>query len=115
MRQAAGILMVASGMFLFIVMVSSVPHYNIDFYGLGFNLLLLIPILFILAAGVFCLTRKYWKVCYASALVTLVIMLVWLISNAANSIGLAWVVSVVGTLPIIFVTLTKKEWQEIQS
>jgi len=115
MRQAAGILMVASGMFLFVVMVSSVPHYNVDSYGLGFNLLLLIPTLFILAAGVFCLTRKYWKVCYASALVTLVIMLVWLISNAADSIGLAWVVSVVGTLPIVFVTLGKKEWQEIQS
>ena len=114
MRKAAGILMVAFGLFLFIVMVSDVRHYDVDVYGLVFSLLLLIPTVFILTAGVFCLTRKYWKVCYASALVTLVIMIVWLTSHAADSISLAWVVSVVGTLPIIFVSLTKKEWQEIQ-
>jgi len=115
MRKAAGILMVAFGMFLFVIMVSSVPHYNIDFYGLGFSLLLLIPTLFNLTAGIFCLESRYWKVCYASALVILVIMLVWVIGNAADSIGLAWVVSIVGTLPIIFVSLAKKEWQKSQS
>ena len=114
MRIAAGILMVAFGLFLFTVMVSSVPHYNVDFYGLGFSLLLLIPTLFILTAGVFCLERKYWKLCYASALVTLVIMIVWLISHAADSVGLAWVFSAVGTLPIVFISLMKKEWQETQ-
>jgi hypothetical protein len=114
MRQAAGILMVAFALFLLIDGVFSVSHYGIDVYDLAFSLLLLIPTVFILTAGVFCLTRKYWKICYASALVTLVIMMVWLVGHAADSIALAWVVSVVGTLPIIFVSLTKREWQEIQ-
>src|SRR3972149_10358426 len=104
MRKAAGILMVAFGLFLFIVMVSDVRHYDVDVYGLVFSLLLLIPTVFILTAGVFCLMRKYWKECYASALVTLVIMIVWLTSHAADSISLAWVVSVVVNSPVMLLS-----------
>jgi hypothetical protein len=114
MRQAAGILMVAFGLFLLITVISDLNRYDFDVYGLVFSLLLIIPAAFIITAGVFCLERKYWKVCFASALVTLLIMIVWLTGHAAGSIWLAWVVSVVGTFPIIFVCLTKREWQEIQ-
>jgi hypothetical protein len=114
MRQAAGILMVAFGLFLLVTVVSGLSGQDVDRYDLAFSLLLIIPAAFIITAGVFCLKRKYWKVCFASALVTLLIMIMWLTGHAADSIWLAWVVSMVGTLPIIFVCLTKEEWQEIQ-
>jgi hypothetical protein len=113
-RQAAGILMVAFGLFLLIAVVSGLSDYGVDVYGLAFSLLLIIPSAFVLTGGVFCLKRKYWKVCFASAVVTLLIMIMWLTGHGADSIWLAWVVSMVGTFPIIFVCLTKKEWGEIQ-
>jgi hypothetical protein len=103
--------MVAASMFLFIVRVG---HYGASIFDLVVSLLLLIPTIFILIAGVFCLTRRYWKVCYASGFVTLIVMIAWATSYAADSIGLAWAVAVVGTLPIIFVSLAKKEWQEVK-
>ena len=114
MRQAAGILMVAFGLFLFIVMVSEVRQYGVSAYDLAFYALLIIPAAFIFTGGVLCLKREYWKVCFASAVVTVVIMILWLIGHGVDSILLAWIVSMVGTFPIIFVLLTKKEWQEIQ-
>lgn len=114
MRKAAGILMVAFALFLLITMISDLNRFGFSVYQLAFSLLLIIPAAFVFTGGVFCLTRRYWKVCYPSALITLLIMFVWLIGHAADSIWLAWVVSMVGTLPIIFVTLTKKEWQETQ-
>jgi len=115
MRQAAGILMVAFALFLLIDGVFSVSHYGLGFYELALSLLLIIPAAFIFAGGVFCLERKYRRVCLASASLAAFIMIVWLTGYAAVSVALAWVVSIVGTLPIIFVSLTKKEWQEIQA
>jgi len=114
MRTAAGILMVAFALFLLIDAVSSVSHYGVDVYDVALSLLLIIPGAFIFAGGVFCLERKYRRVCLASASLAALIMILWLAGHAAGSIWLAWVVSMVGTLPIILVCLTKKEWQGIQ-
>jgi uncharacterized membrane protein YjjP (DUF1212 family) len=113
MRQAAGILMVAIALLLLITVISDVNRFGFSIYQLVFSLLLIIPAAFIFAGGVFCLMRRNWRVCYPSAVVTLLIMIAWLPSHAADSIGLAWVVSIVGTLPIILVSLAKKEWKEI--
>jgi hypothetical protein len=114
MRTAAGILMVAFALFLLIDGVFSVSRYGIDVYDLALSLLLIIPAAFVFAGGVFCLQRKYRRVCLASASLAALIMILWLAGHAAGSIWLAWVVSMVGTFPIIFVCLTKKEWQGIQ-
>jgi hypothetical protein len=112
MRIAAGILMVAFALFMLTDVFSGANLYDLNLYGLALSLLLIIPAAFIVTGGVFCLERKYWRVCFASALVTVVIMIAWWI-NQADSM-LAWVVSMVGTFPIIFVLLKKREWQEIQ-
>jgi hypothetical protein len=105
--------MVAFALFLLIDGVFSVSHYGMDVYELAFSLLLIVPTAFVFAGGVLCLERKYWKVCLASASLAAFIMILWLTGHAAGSIWLAWVVSMVGTFPIIFVCLTKREWQEI--
>ena len=114
MRKAAGILMVAFALLLIITVISDLNRFGFGGYELVFSLLPIIPAGFIFTGGVFCLMRRHWKVCYPSAVVALLIMIVWLIGHAADSIWLAWVVSMVGTLPIIFVYLTKKEWEETQ-
>lgn len=62
MRQAAGILMVAFGLFLLITAISDLNRYDFGVNSLAFSLLLIIPAAFIITAGVFCLERKYWKV-----------------------------------------------------
>jgi len=116
MRQAAGILMVAFALFM-VRDVSSVLSFMAflwPFYGLGLGLLvvLLAAAAFVIVGGVFCLARRYWKVCLASAVVTVIIMiLLWI--NERDSV-LAWIVSMVGTFPIVFVLLARKDWQKTQ-
>ena len=114
MRQAAGILMVAFALLLAITAISDLNRFGFGIYQLVSSLLLIILAAFIFTGGVFCLMRTHWRVCYPSAVITLLIMIVWLPRHAADSIWLAWVVSIVGTLPIIFTSLPKKEWQQTQ-
>ena len=119
MRIAAGILMILYGVKTIGIYVSSIFLYEWDFRGDYFDLALflisIIAAVFFITGGVFCLKMKYWKLCFASALVTLLIMIMWLTGYVTDSIWSAWVVSMVGTFPIIFVCLTKKEWQEISA
>jgi hypothetical protein len=112
MRIAAAILMVAFALFMLTDVYSGGNLYGLNLHYFALSLLLILPAAFIVTGGVFCLQRKYWKVCFASALVTVVIMIVWWISQADSV--LAWIVSMVGTFPIIFVLLKKSEWQEVQ-
>jgi len=104
--------MVAFALFMLTDVYSGANLYGLNLHELALSLFLILPAAFIVTGGVFCLQRKYWKVCFASSLVTVVIMITWWISQADSM--LAWVVSMVGTFPIIFVLLTKKEWQVIQ-
>jgi hypothetical protein len=112
MRKAAGVLMVAFALFMLSDAYSGLTHYGLYFYDLTLRLLLIIPAAFIVAGGVFCLERKYWKVCFASALVTVISMVVWWISQTDSM--LAWIGSMLGTFPIILVLVRKNEWQETQ-
>jgi hypothetical protein len=113
MRKAAGILMVAFALFMLADSFSGLPHFGLYFYEVALRLLVIIPAAFVVTGGVFCLARKYWKVCFASTVVTAVIMVIWWIGQT-DSI-LAWVGSMLGTFPIIFVLLKKTEWQAIRA
>jgi len=115
MRQAAGIMLIIFGMFLLNTVISALSGSAIQVVDIIFNLFITISAALFITGGIFCLMKKYRKVCFASALVTLLIMIAWLTGHAADSIWLAWVVSIVGTLPIIFVCLAKKEWQKSQA
>jgi hypothetical protein len=113
MKKTAGILMIAFALFMLADAFSGLPRYGVLLSDFVLALLLTIPAAFIVSGGVFCLARKYWKVCLASTVVTVVIMVVWWIGQT-DSI-LAWIGSMLGTFPIIFVLLKKNEWQETQS
>ena len=115
MRQAAGIMLIIFGMFLLNTVVYALRGYDIPVYQIVFNLLMIISVAFLIAGGVFCLQKKYWKACLASAWLAVFIMLVSSIGSLPPGLGwLSWVFSILGTLSIVFVYLTKQEWKEIQ-
>ena len=115
MRQAAGIMLIIFGMFLLNTVVSALRGYGIHVYEIVSNLLMIIPVAFLITGGIFCLMKKYWRVCLASAWLAVFIMIVSLTGSPPYGLGwLSWVFSILGTLSIIFVYLTKIEWHEIQ-
>ena len=112
MRKAAGIMLIIFGMFLLIGFVSVLIDYGS--YNLAFDLFTIIASVFIVTGGVFCLMRKVWGLCFASTLVALLFMIFWLMGSFLAETWLTWLVSIMGTLPIIFVCVRKREWQESQ-
>ena len=126
MRIAAGILMIMYGVKTIGIYISSIFLYGWDFRGDYFDLALFLisiiaPVLFI-TGGVFCLKRKYWKLCFASSLCLSVFVFFDAMPTfylleflnmpywGVGSLLLPW-----GILPIIFVCVRKSEWQEISA
>ena len=113
MRQAAGIMLIIFGMFLLNTVISVLSDFGV--YEYAIDLIMIIPAAFLVTGGIFCLRKKYWRVCFASAWLAVFIMVMWLTGSPPYALDwLSWVFSILGTLPIIFVYLTKKEWKEIQ-
>ena len=112
MRKAAGILLTVMGMVLLISFVYVLIDYG--GYGPAFDLFSIIASVFIVTGGVFCIMRKVWGLCFASALVALLFVIFWLMGSVLAIAWLTWLISIMGTLPIIFVCITKKEWKTIQ-
>lgn len=117
MRKAAGIVMIIFGMtavgiyFEFAKYNVAPPQY------LAATLLTIFAVVPIITGGVFCLKRKYWKLCFALSLWLLIFMILFLLSSPSPTtlIGtrLLWVPCLfipMGILPQIFVLLRKSEW-----
>jgi hypothetical protein len=134
MRKAAGIILIVLGAVILagtIITVSAL----VRFMSYGFVSTMLSAILsgiayggLLLAGGVFCLKRGYWGLCLVSALFVfvhtiprMVAMLPYPYGSLGASVGATlgyitfwedWIL-IVGTLiATIFISLTKKEWQE---
>jgi membrane protease YdiL (CAAX protease family) len=138
MRIAAGILMIILGTITgtFVAFVEVLLGWGDGSMNYAsFILFAIIPAVFVIPGGVFCLKRKYWKLCFTSSLLLLFIDLYLFIAFnfyyrptiPVNTYPimipdtsrflisfLIWFVSLSGILPIIFVCLRKREWQEIQ-
>jgi len=133
MRKAAGILMIILGIIMgtFVALVElTVGEGNMNYAR--FILFPIISAVFVITGGVFCLKRKYWILCFTSSLVLLLLDLYLFLAfnfryppfpfnypppNATFSplSFLDWVFTLSGILPIIFVCLRKREWQEISA
>jgi len=107
MRKAAGIIMIILG----VTMMGIFVHRGIQgYYHLTFNLLMGFLHVFVITGGVFCLMRKYWTVCFISSL---------LLAFSANLLWalffghLIYLFIAGGVIPLIFVCLRKREWQEV--
>jgi len=124
MRIAAGILMILYGvgtLFVYVgALITHVSIFDFDPFAISpFTILFMITAVFIVTGGVFCLTRKYWKLCFASALLA-VLMMIFLMPGVFWSWGFPlsapawwmWSLIITGALPIIFVCIKKREWLE---
>lgn len=115
MRKAAGILLIIFGVFLVAGEIRTLEILIVYWHRTQFFPLSLLHIVFaaiIVAGGILCITRRYWGLCLASALLVLYMVISWLISGY-KLLDLELVLPIVlGVLPIILVCTRRKEWQE---
>ena len=126
MRIAAGIILIIYGaVSLCFYGPFLIIHLHL-FGGDPFPILLMISAPFIITGGVFCLRRKYWKICFASSIILLLFMIFDVLFRFPYTCWLhpsnlehPWV-SIATTipwaiLPLIFVCRRESEWQEISA
>ena len=124
MRIAAGILMIIYGVKAIGSLVGFLSEegfyvFYAHGYTLALNLIVIITAVFFTIGGVFCLKRKYWKICFASSICLLLFMVydlhllfpvMFIAINIPSwvhmTLALPW-----GIIPQIFICLRKSEWQ----
>ena len=130
MRKAAGIILIIYGAvpwLIFVPVILTHPHLPSDPVFV-FDISFIISNPFIVTGGVFCLKRKYWKLCFVSALLAVFMMIYWIyvftggfsLPPSDFTLFLAWyvlllIIIIAGVLPLIFVCIRKREWQEISA
>jgi len=112
MRIAAGIMLIILSVFGLrgLLFLLSDVVFNIVWYS--------VPVVFFVTGGVFCLRKKYWRVCLASASFA-IFMAIFSVVEPSVVLGrfvmpwVAWIVVIGAVISTIFISLSKKEWQEI--
>jgi len=136
MRKAAGIILITSGvlficdliLILFVLEIMfgilSFLSFLIHVPGFVFFLGLFVVAAFSITGGIFCLRRKYWRVCLASASFAVFYLVFFLVlspfpwvSSWSHPIYIStrwpiWVMLVAAVISVIFILRTKKEWEE---
>jgi len=121
MRKGAGILLIVLGavaLSLFIANVSGLvtpPSEYIPAPPAYVYIIIATIGVFSIIGGVFCLRRKCWGLCFTSSLFLHILMTLLIFSTLLFSWMFAlWLALIpVWILPLIFICLRKKEWQEI--
>ena len=124
MRKAAGIILIILGMAaisLFIVYVSGLITHPIEFVSpppdYVYIIIATLAVFFIIG-GVFCLKRKYWRLCFTSSLFLHIFMTLLIFSTLLffSWMTFLWMSLIpVWILPLIFICLRKSEWSESQA
>jgi hypothetical protein len=128
MRKAAGIILIVLVVFGLVALIIDVRALS----GLGIRSSSLVSMLwglvysrivwggFLVAAGVLCLKRKYWGLCLAVPLFGLLIPIPSVVQPllrgnlSVSATWDTWILVVGALISTIFISLTKKEWQENQ-
>jgi hypothetical protein len=128
MRKAAGIIVIISGISGLIGAVLVLSNSGAYISGLFAILFRIACGAILVAGGLFCLRRKYWGACLASALLALGIgisstidMLRYMQHNRGGppwegGISLTWGIWILllgAVISTIFISLRRKEWEEI--
>ena len=112
MRKAAGIMLIILGTYVLVVEIIPLIRGGIPFYPPD-----VLPIVlgaFIATGGIFCIRKRYWGLCLASAIAAVLTGYRWLI--AGEGWTPEWVIMpILGTLPIIFVCGRRKEWKAVSA
>jgi hypothetical protein len=123
MRIAAGIILIILGISRLIGWIIGLSSYEIHILSRSFMLWGIVywAIVFggfLVAAGVLCLKRKYWGLCLATALFALLSGISPVVEPLLSGHLLMdwrdWILVVGALISTIFISLTKKEWQENQ-
>jgi hypothetical protein len=130
MRKAAGIMLIISGVVGLVGLVMTLNTSNIYVELLSYLHLILWRIgsgAFLVIGGVFCLRRRYWGACLATALVSLFIGIsstidyVRYIETNMRPLGRIsmtwgiWILLLGAVISTIFIIRRKKEWQQSQA
>jgi hypothetical protein len=131
MRKAAGTILIIAGVFGLIGLVIGLTGIYVELLRyIHLILWRIVSITLLVAGGVFCLRRRYWRECLATALLALFIGLPSTIGMiryiTASRAGLfsgggmsltwgAWILLLAGVISTIFVCLRKSEWWKSQA
>jgi len=106
-----------------ILNILSYLSFLIPVSGFVFFLGLVVAAAFDITGGIFCLRRKYWRVCLASASFAVFFLVFYLVlspfpwlsswSDYISTVWPIWVMLVAEVIAVIFILRTKKEWQEV--
>ena len=129
MRTAAGIILIILGIVGLIGLVMSLSGIYVELLRYAYLILWRIGSAALLViGGVFCLKRKYWGPCLASALLALFIgisstidYLRYITTDRMGPVGPIsmtwgiWILLLGAVISTIFISLKKKEWQKSQA
>ena len=113
MRKAAGIILIILGLWLlFFSFLVIVIERSINTYTLV-SILWMVCSAFLVAGGILCLKKKYLELCWGSAFLAAFFYIGTLVVSFTGWTWLNWICAILGTIPIIFVSLRNSEWKEI--
>ena len=116
MRKAAGILMIIPGAYFVVGSVVLLIQHAIHTDEVGFYMFLMICGAFMLTGGILCVKKKYWRLCLASASLAIIVGMYMRLAGPSNSIDLVeFLLFAFGSLSIIFVYVTRKEWKVVSA
>lgn len=124
MRKAAGIVLIIFGAWAVISLVRLLTGLVNTFSFIPVSMVPTIllqsaPIAFFIIGGVFCLRRKHWRVCLASAsfgaLIGIFVVVTVSVGRAiyTGEGWVPWVATTAAVISVIFISRTRKEWLEI--
>jgi len=96
----------------YVLVVEIIPLIGIGFPFFPPYVLPIVLGAFTATGGIFCIMKRYWGLCLASALVAVVIGYGSLIA-AESRTPEPIIIAILGILPIIFVCIRRKEWKEV--
>ena len=137
MRKAAGIILVALGVWFLLGLIVLGVVFGIGIFLAPFGpmtvqgiimgvhvIVVVVSAAFHITGGILCLRRKCWRVCLASASFAVLYWVfysggslfgrgAWLLSGNILMSVITWVMLVAAVIAVIFIVRTKKEWQDI--
>ena len=124
MRKAAGIILIILGVVVLVelIYVSAMSGFNIPSSYFLSRLWMLVSRVIVyggllVAGGVLCFKRRYWGLCLVSALLTLFFKIIPVVEGLLRGhlYGTwgTWILIPGALIATIFISRTRKEWQEI--
>jgi hypothetical protein len=115
MRIAAGIILITLGVLSLRGLIIHVSEL-VDIPALIFSI---VQVVFFITGGIFCLTRRYWRICLASASFVALFGIFFVVTVSLGRViylgegWRLWITVIAGVISLIFISRTRKEWQEI--